>query len=224
MARKFITQDEVFSAARELVARGEQPTTLKVSHLLGRGSYSTITKYLKQWEDSAEAVEARADQLPKEAEVPDFILEDAQALAKKLWAGAKVKADEDLEVERSALSEVQAQYESEIEQAINSSDLAVAKREEAEELLETVEAERNELQAEIERLTLALAEFDTLQKNYEALTVDFQAQNKNVIELETRCQLSEAQLEKQAQQHETEITRLVKQHDRAFSVIEKLKK
>ena len=38
------------------------------------------------------------------------------------------------------------------------------------------------------------------------------------------CKLSEAQLEKQAQQHETEITRLVKQHDRAFSVIEKLKK
>lgn len=70
----------------------------------------------------------------------------------------------------------------------------------------------------------ALAGHETLQKKYDALVGDFQTQNKTVIELETRCKLSDAQLEKQAKQHEVEITRLIKQHDRAFEAIERLKK
>jgi len=224
MARKFITQDEVFNAARELVARGEQPTTLKIANLLGRGSYSTITKHLKAWEDSAEAVEARAEQLPAEADVPDFIIEDTQALAKKLWAGAKAKADENLEIERKALGEAQEKYESEIEQAINMSDLAVAKREGVEEQLESAEAERDELQTEVDQLKQTLEQHENLQKKYDALTTDYQTQNIKVIELDTRYSVASEQLEKQSSNHGAEIARLIKQHDRAFATIEKIKK
>jgi len=168
MARKLINLDDITHAARELVARGEQPSTLKIYEILGRGSYGTITKYLKQWEDSGEAAAARIDALPAKADVPEMLLNDAQALAKKSWTAAKAMADEQLDIERKALEEVKAKYQAEIEQAITLADKASAKQEEAEELLTVTRSTLSERETKITELTTQFA-------NQERVLLDAQA-------------------------------------------------
>ncbi len=161
MARKLINLDDITHAARDLVARGEQPSTLKIYEILGRGSYGTITKYLKQWEESGEAAAARIDALPAKADVPEMLLNDAQALAKKSWTAAKAMADEQLDIERKALEEVKAKYQAEIEQAITLADKASAKQEEAEELLTATRSTLSEREAKITELTTQLTARDS---------------------------------------------------------------
>ena len=136
MARKLITQELVFNAASEIVRQGEKPTVLTVHKLLGRGSFSTVTKYLKLWEESSEAAEARVDSLPKETTVPDALSSDTEALVKKLWTAAKSIADEQLTIERHTLEEAKAQYQAEVEQAIDLADQATEKHEELTELFD----------------------------------------------------------------------------------------
>ena len=164
MAAARITQEDVFSAARDLVARGENPTTLKAYEWLGRGSYSTITKHLKAWEGSEEAIEAQADKLPPQADVPAELEAEAVAYIKKAWTAAKAVADSQLDLERQALEDAKIQYQQELEQAINLANEATEKREQAEEqageyheLLTQCEDKIKSLKSELERTSLQSA-------------------------------------------------------------------
>ncbi len=161
MARKVITQDDVFKAAMELVNSGEHPSTLKISQLLGRGSYSTITKYLRAWEETSEAQSARIDALPQEAQVPDTLMNDTQGLAKKLWHSAKTIAEDQLDIERQALEKAKEDYQAEIEQAINMADAATTKKEELDELLNETVASLATSDAKVEKQGIALSATET---------------------------------------------------------------
>lgn len=238
MARKFIQEDEVFEAARELVARGEQPTTLKISQILGRGSYSTITKHLGVWKESPEAAEARADALPAEVEVPASLMEDTAALAKKLWTAAKAKSNETLEIERQALADAKADYETEVETAVNMSDQAVAKREAAEDQLELVESEREQLfqdnnklseQLELqtkqilalentlnelnEKYTIRLEEKQMLREKATEAQAKLEAEKDLTLKMEAK---QEADLDRLIQGNEKSTAILLEQHDKAL--------
>ena len=138
MTRDRIQQDEVFEAANSIAALGEKPTTLKVHKKLGRGSYSTITKHLKSWEQSDTAQEIKAEQLPAEAPVPEELQEEAQAYIKRAWFAAKNLADAQLDIERTALDAAKSEYQTELEQAINLADDAAEK-------LEITESENEQL-------------------------------------------------------------------------------
>ena len=156
MSRKMITQEDVFNAAQEIVAQGEQPAVLKVHSLLGRGSFSTITKYLRVWENSYEATEASVNSLPKENEAPEILNVDTQALVKKIWTAAKVIANEQLTTERLALEEVKIKYDRDIEQAINIADQAASKQAALEELLKSANDNFELLETKVIELTAQL--------------------------------------------------------------------
>ncbi|MCG8313791.1 MAG: DNA-binding protein [Pseudomonadales bacterium] len=224
MGRSYVSESEVFEAARELVSRGEQPTTLKLHQVIGRGSYTTLSKYLKIWEASPEAIEAKADQLPAEIEVPAELMEDTVTLAKKVWTAAKNKADETLEIERKALAEAQKKYDLEVEQAVNMSDMAIAKSEELEGRLGDAEAERDALLSDVDRLKQELEGFQVLRDAHEKMKAENAVLGKKLVELETRLSVADEQMTKQDKGHAEEVARLEKQHERAFAAIEKLKK
>jgi hypothetical protein len=44
-----ITREQVFEAAETLSREGEEPTYITVRERLGSGSFSTISKYLREW-------------------------------------------------------------------------------------------------------------------------------------------------------------------------------
>jgi hypothetical protein len=50
MTEKFrLTREQVLETADAIYAEGEHPSTVKVFQRIGRGSMTTIQKYLKEW-------------------------------------------------------------------------------------------------------------------------------------------------------------------------------
>ncbi|MDU7588476.1 MAG: DNA-binding protein [Acidovorax sp.] len=136
MARKLISREDVFNAANDLQASGKRPTILGVYKLLGRGSYTTITNYLKQWEKenpNAEIVE--------DVELPEVIANDANVFVGKLWNIAKNHADAQVQAERDALRARELELNEETQQAV---DIANEHSERIESLEEQLEAARQD--------------------------------------------------------------------------------
>ena len=143
--RKMITESDVFEAARELVAAGEQPSTLAVHKLLKRGSYSTIQKHLRVWEESDEAQAARIEELPSVADLPEALQQDAIMLIKKIWYAAQQEASATIEKEREALAQAQAEAEKAKQEAIDYADQLAERAEDLEEQLEQAKAQNTKL-------------------------------------------------------------------------------
>lgn len=86
MVAALITQEEVAQACRELMKAGESLSAVKVRKLIGdKGGYSTIQKFIKEWRESEEAKEAKADQMPAVVQLPESFSEDALLFLKKVF-------------------------------------------------------------------------------------------------------------------------------------------
>lgn len=62
-----LTKEDIFAAASEIFASGKNPTQAAVRAKLGRGSFSTITKYLNEWrsqQTEAEAIASDVENIP----------------------------------------------------------------------------------------------------------------------------------------------------------------
>lgn len=153
MAKKLITEQEVFDVAQGIAAQGETPSTLTVHKELGRGSYSTIQKHLKAWENSEQAREAQIDTLPAVVTLPDTLADDAVGLGKKMWKVANDLAEAKLDQERLALTNLRENLESSTQQAIDYADACNGRADTAEE---EVEASRS-----------AITDYEERVKNYE---------------------------------------------------------
>jgi hypothetical protein len=70
MAAPKLTEEEVHAACVDIVAQGERPTALTLLDKLGRGSLTTITKYLNTWQATDEAQALKSETLPAVVKVP----------------------------------------------------------------------------------------------------------------------------------------------------------
>lgn len=238
MARRKITQDDVFAAARDLVGAGEQPSTLAIHKVLGKGSYSTIQKYLKEWEDSEEALDARTENLPAIVDLPEQLEQDALLFVKKLWKAAQDIAEDAIQQERVALAQAQAQAEKAKQEAIDYADDLSGKVEDLEEQWASAQTEAREalqardllqqqlanvtkenerlvqglsdMQAEIKRVSEKVAQAET---RTSVLTYE---RDKAVSDLALQKQEHQAALVHLASRHETELSRLEKRHDQVL--------
>lgn len=67
-----ITRENVFEAASEIFAGGKNPTQASVRSRLGKGSFSTISKYLSEWrqqQTDVEAIVSSLEEMPEEVEL-----------------------------------------------------------------------------------------------------------------------------------------------------------
>lgn len=80
-----ITRAKVFKAADELVANGATPTWANVREHLGKGSFTTIGKWLKEWQVSP-------DRHSGGPPVPDALKVALQRFGEELWALALKEA------------------------------------------------------------------------------------------------------------------------------------
>jgi len=177
MAKRLITQEDVFSAARELVAAGEKPSTLSIHKHLGRGSYSTIQKCLKAWESTDEAAEAQIDELPAVNDVPESLTQDVTLLLKKVWTAAKTMADEQIAQEREALAQMQAEAEKSKQEAIDYADQLSSANEALEYQLATALTQNSHLNEGMRDLH---SQLDSLTKDKEALTGSLSSANEQL--------------------------------------------
>ncbi len=83
MASQPITRAQVFNAADNISAAGQQPTVASIRATLGTGSFTTITAMLREWKEQAQAPDD--DTL----DVPEEIKESLTRAAQIVWKSAQ---------------------------------------------------------------------------------------------------------------------------------------
>lgn len=106
MARKLVEFNDVAAAAQKLKDAGKRPTVIAIRDLLGKGSFTTISTYLKQWSE-----EHSLDEEPVEVVLPESVMSDAELFLRKIYTVAKTSADEQLEREREQLRQRELEYQ-----------------------------------------------------------------------------------------------------------------
>ena len=95
MAKRLVESEDVSRIANDIRDRGEQPTALNIYDELGRGSLTTITKFLKEWITRDE--NQQAENLPVEIEVPIKLQAQSSKWIKALWNCASIEAEQNFE-------------------------------------------------------------------------------------------------------------------------------
>lgn len=119
MARTGINSEQVVMAAEQIVSQGESPTIEKIRFMLGAGSNTTISKYLKNWRDtrfvSRPSVSSPPDQVQAAVSaVWEKLHQETQATidAVKAEANDRVEAvQQEAESSKKALETLQSEYE-----------------------------------------------------------------------------------------------------------------
>lgn len=146
MAISRLTEAEVHTACVSIAAQGERPTALTLLDKLGRGSLTTITKYLNSWNASDEAKVLGAETLPAIVKLPPELTKDGEDLIKKIWSIAKGIADEELDIQRDALKQAELSTHSKVEEAFKFSEAQAMKIERLEDVLSDLKGELTEEQ------------------------------------------------------------------------------
>src|SRR5680860_418852 len=118
MATRLISQEQVSAACEEGSKAGERPTTLNIHKMLGRGSYSTVKKYIDVWMQSDSAKEAQAAQLPSVIELPEEFKEESEHFLKKVFQIAESQASAKVEQIRAERDQAVLAAEDQAKQAV----------------------------------------------------------------------------------------------------------
>lgn len=165
MATRLIEQEDVSKACNDLIRAGEEPSTIKVRKILGKGSHSTIQKFIKTWKESEDGKAVQVDLLPAVVDLPPEFKEGADIFIKQIF---KLAEDQHMAVAE--------QIKQSCDQAVA---VAHAEVREAVDYVETVDQENADLKESLEFLgkekTGLLAEKGSLEKQVTELT--FKGQN-----------------------------------------------
>lgn len=107
-----VTREDIFAVADEIFSTGKNPTQATVRAKLGKGSFSTISKYLAEWRENQTDIEAVASN-------EQAITDQELALLKRVYgmvrtnveAGVIAEQVELLERENQELREKQENYD-----------------------------------------------------------------------------------------------------------------
>jgi chromosome segregation ATPase len=183
MATPKLTEDEVHAACADIVAQGERPTALTLLDKLGRGSLTTITKYLNTWHATGEAQALKIEALPAVVKVPAELSKEGEDLLKRMWNTAKGIADEELDIQREALKQAEQANQAKVEEAFKFSEAQTMKIERLEDELAELQAE---LQEEQDAHVQAVARLNEAEKINVGLSKDNDRLLQDLIELKNQ--------------------------------------
>jgi len=201
MTRQRLTEHDVHAACADIVAQGERPTSLALLNHLGRGSLTTITKYLNSWYETDAAKALDAENLPSEVPLPSTLSQAGEALLKKCWHEARILANAELEHQHDQLKQAEAENQAKTEEAVKFSEVQAVKIEQLEEAVAALEAQLNGKIAALEKV---MAEKNGLEKSLIGLTKD----NEQLQEAATTLQAELKSARKQASDAEKKVARL----------------
>lgn len=159
MARKLVEYEDVAEAARHLMESGQCPSVIAIRNILGKGSFTTISSYLREWMDK-DANNVAIEQ----SALPEQLVSTGQTFLIKLFNTAKAHADERLQQERNALAQKEGALLEEHQHVMTIADQAIDEAKRLSEELNTISSEKNELVEEVHKtknlLSLKSAELD----------------------------------------------------------------
>lgn len=209
MAAPKLTEEDVHAACAEIVAQGERPTALTLLDKLGRGSLTTITKYLNTWHTTGEAQALNIEALPAVVKVPAELSKEGEDFLKKMWNTAKGIADEELEIQREALQRAEQANQAKVEETFKFSEAQAMKIERLEDELAKFQAE---LQKEQDGHIQAVARLNETEKSNIGLSKDSDWLQHDIAEL--KKQLAALEEANKAAAQEKQV--LQKQQDEAL--------
>jgi chromosome segregation ATPase len=204
-----LTEEEVHAACTEIAQQGERPTSLILLDRLGRGSLTTITKYLNSWNDSDQAKILGVESLPAIIELPPELTKDGENLIKKIWAIAKGIADEELDIQREALKQVEINNQAKVEEAFKFSEAQSLKNERLEDTLAVLKAQLDEKHSDyvqaVNQLNAAEKVNVGLSKDNEQLQHEMSDLKGIVLKLEESNKAATQDKQALQQQHDTAL-------------------
>lgn len=185
MARTGINLEQVVMVAEQIVAQGESPTIEKIRFVLGAGSNTTISKYLKDWRDS------RLILKPSVTSPPDQV----QAAVSAVWEKLHQETQTTIEA-------VKAEANEQVEAARQEAEAAIVS-------LSTIQAEHETLKTQHHALS---AQKELLALDYKQAEANQQLLRERLEAMESRHQeiksLNELQLKRLEEKYLAEIERL----------------
>ncbi|MGZ8212874.1 MAG: DNA-binding protein [Methylosarcina sp.] len=180
MAARNLIEEEVHAVCAEIAAQGERPRSVAIYEKLGRGSMSTITKYLNSWNATDEAQALKAEALPMVVKLPEELTKDGEDLLKRMWNTAKGLADADLEIQREALKQAEQANQLKVEEAFKFSEAQSMKIDRMEDELDKLQTE---LQEEQDAHVQAVAKLNEAEKVNVGLSKDNDRLQHEISEL-----------------------------------------
>lgn len=141
-----ITFEDVAAAAQALADGGQKISILAVREQIGRGSFTTVKKFLERWQQSRNIHDQRPATIPTQLE--------------SLWQEACKAANEALGQEREALEQMTGELEQRFEQLQAEAMAAETKRRESEQRLVDKETELLRAYGQIEESKVQRAEIE----------------------------------------------------------------
>lgn len=200
MSRLGVSFEEVAVAAIALVEAGELPTIEKIRDQLGkRGSFSTISKYLKEWRDGQTI--AKANAVPP----PDQV----QAAVSAVWQKLHQESQATIESIKTETTQQLQQAEKEVE-AANAALTSLQAD------FDTLKTQHYALSAQKELLML---DNKQLQSEYQLLRERFDALERHHQEMKTT---QEQQLHRLEKHVDAEIERLKRESEKEVQLAQQL--
>jgi len=185
-----ITKEQIFAAADELDAAGQNPTLAAVRKAVGGGSFTTISEAMSEWRASKTARAA-----PMREPAPQAVTDKLAELGADLWGVALEMANARLAAEREALEGVRVEMEAARQEAAELADQLTVELDETKSRLASIEAAeaaargeadalRDELAAMRERATTAEARAGELRTELDHAHTDAAAQRAKLEKAE----------------------------------------
>lgn len=184
-----LTTEQIHQTAQELTEKGINPTLANVRQALGGGSFTTIGEALKTWKEAQ-----KDNEKLKQVDIAPQIKDKADLLIGELWQNALDLADERLKLEREALAVAQQQADNKVAEIA--------------EALAQVEAEQEQLNAQLDELT-------QFNDNYKHLIGEW---SQKYTQLESKHQILEtthAEQTKQFNATQAELSNLKHEYSQA---------
>ena len=148
-----ITKDQIFAAADEIDAAGQNATLAAVRKALGGGSFTTISEGMTEWKARKAAKET-----PLREPAPSAVADRLTELGTEIWSAALELANGRLATEREALEAARLQLEADKAEAAELADQVTAELEVAKAALSSATTAEQAARSECDTLRQALAD------------------------------------------------------------------
>jgi len=224
---KKLSEEEVHAAAEELKESGIRPSSIEVYKFLGRGSLTTITNFLKTWDQA----DIQAATLPALAILPDTLKKAAELMIIKVWTESQELAEQEIKSQRDALHQAELKAVEKIAEAEAFSEEQSKQIEALEnqieamqkdhdnkqtEFLKKIEAEHEEKNQAMIKIAVYEEKLHEKEKQFDFVNtalLDQQKTNQSLNEEIKRFELKAEQLESENQLLKQEKEKTLKNND-----------
>lgn len=203
MERNDNARETIFAAADALVADGKKPTLAAVLTAIGRGSSTTVNKYMQEWRGERQP---SAPVAPANA-APPAVADKGARFINDLWSAALELANEGLTADRAELDRERAEIHGQLQETAEYADQQAEKADrlttEVEKLSAKLEQESHEHASTHQLLEGALRDNVRLESQYNNAIDRQQELKAEVAELVERHKQTNAAREKAEKQATT---------------------